>query len=44
MLLLISTGEDEVDRANIELIAENVYTKTIQMHNDYVKQLAENAK
>ena len=28
MLLLISTGEDEVDFANIELIAENVFTKS----------------
>ena len=33
MLLLISSGDDEVDSANIELVADNIHTKAVEMHN-----------
>ena len=29
MLLMISTGNDEVDQANIELVATNIHTKAL---------------
>lgn len=36
MVQLISTGKDEVDQQNIELIAGNIHAKALQMHKEYV--------
>ena len=44
MLLLISTGDDEVDLANIELVADNIHTKAVEMHNQLKKHLEANQK
>lgn len=42
MLLLISTGDEEADMANVELISENIHTKAVQIHSEYQNVLKEN--
>lgn len=44
MLLMISTGNDEVDQANIELVATNIHTKALQMHKEFKVTLENNLK
>ena len=44
MVLLISTGNEDVDNENIELVAENIHTKAVQMHKEYVSLLEANLK
>ena len=42
MLLLISSGDEEADMANVELISENIHTKAVQIHEEYQKVLQDN--
>lgn len=44
MVQLISTGNDEVDQQNIELVAENILAKALQMHKEYVAVIEANLK
>ena len=44
MLLLITTGDEDVDMANIEMIADNIHAKAVQVHTEYQKHLKENKK
>ena len=44
MLVLITTGDDEKDAENIEMLADNIHQKAAQMHADYLKQLKINDK
>lgn len=44
MLLMISTGDDELDMQSIEVVAVNIHTKAVQMHKEYQKHLELNQK
>ena len=37
MLLLITTGDEEVDMKNIELVTDNIHTKVIGLHKGYAE-------
>ena len=39
LLLIISTGDEEADMANIEIVADNVHAKTIQVQEEQKKLL-----
>ena len=39
LLLIISTGDEEADMANIEMVADNVHAKTIQVQEEQKKLL-----
>lgn len=41
---MISTGDEEVDMQSIEVVAENIHTKAVQMHKEYQKHLEFNQK
>ena len=34
LLLIISTGDEEADMANIEMVADNVHAKTVQVQEE----------
>ena len=39
LLLIISTGDEEADMANIEMVADNVHAKTVQVQEEQKKLL-----
>ena len=39
LLLIISTGDEEADMANIELVADNVHAKTVQVQEEQKRML-----
>ena len=44
MLLMISTGNDQVDQTNIELVATNIHDKAMQIHKEFKGTLEKNLK
>ena len=44
MLNLISSGDDTVDAASIEVVADTVHARAIQLHAEYRKLLQANRK
>ena len=39
LLLIISTGDEEADMANIEMVADNVHAKTVQVQEEQKRML-----
>ena len=44
MVKFISTGNEDIDNPNIEIVAENIHAKAIQMHKEYLTHLEANLK
>ena len=44
MVQLISTGNEDIDNPNIEMVAENIHHKAVQMHKEYLALLEANLK
>ena len=44
MVKFISTGNEDIDNPNIEIVAENIHAKAIQMHKEYLSHLEANLK
>ena len=42
MVLMISTGKEEVDKANIDVVADGILAKSLQVHAEYIQQLERN--
>ena len=44
MLMMISSGEENADLANIELVADNILAKSVQVHSEFKKSLQASLK